>query len=125
MSTASAEEILRRLTIGESRLLSAVVGSGGATLPRSGLDLRTEQLLRIAALIALDAPESSYRGTVDEAQRAGASIDDLVAVLVAVAAQVGSARVTSAAPKIAIAAGYDVEADLDRFGPDEGSDSRH
>jgi alkylhydroperoxidase/carboxymuconolactone decarboxylase family protein YurZ len=124
MSTASAEEILRRLTIGESRLLSAVVGSG-ATLPRSGLDLRTEQLLRIAALIALDAPESSYRGAVDEAQRAGASIDDLVAVLVAVAAQVGSARVTSAAPRIAIAAGYDVEADLDRFGPDEGSDSRH
>jgi len=38
-------------------------------------------------------------------------------VLTAVAGPVGSARVISTAPRIALAAGYDVEAALERVGP--------
>jgi alkylhydroperoxidase/carboxymuconolactone decarboxylase family protein YurZ len=118
MAASSAEEMFRRLTIGEPRLLAAVAQQdpGIADAPR--LDPMTEALLSVAALIALDAPESSYRTVVDAAQRSGASLDDLLAVLVAVAGEVGSARVTSAAPRIALAAGYDVEADIDRYDPD-------
>ena len=41
------------------------------------------------------------------------TLDDLLAVLLAVAGEVGSARVVSAAPRIALAAGYDVEAALE------------
>jgi hypothetical protein len=81
------------------------------------LDCRTESLLRVATLIAIDAPPASYRSTVDAARQAGASLDDLLAVLVAVAEQVGSARVASAAPRIALAAGYDVEAALEELDP--------
>jgi 4-carboxymuconolactone decarboxylase len=40
---------------------------------------------------------------------AGATLDELVAVLFSVAGSVGSARILSAAPRIAMAAGYDVE----------------
>ena len=40
-------------------------------------------------------------------------MEDLFAVLVAIADDVGSARVISAAPRIALAAGYDVEAALE------------
>jgi hypothetical protein len=50
---------------------------------------------------------------VEEAQRLGARQEDLLATLLAVAGIVGSARVVSAAPRIALAAGYDVEAALE------------
>ena len=49
--------------------------------------------------------------------RVGADLEDLLAVLLAVAEQVGYPRVIGAAPRIAMAAGYDVEADLDRNEP--------
>ena len=74
-------------------------------------------MLQIAALIALDAPLSSYRPVVEVAQRLGARLDDLLAVLIAVAGTVGSARIVSAAPLIALAAGYDVEEALERIDP--------
>jgi hypothetical protein len=45
--------------------------------------------------------------------RAGATLDDLLAALIAVAGSVGSPRVVSAAPRIALAAGYDVDAALE------------
>jgi hypothetical protein len=40
---------------------------------------------------------------------AGATVDDIVGVLIAVAPTVGLARVVSAAPQLAAAIGYDVE----------------
>jgi hypothetical protein len=45
--------------------------------------------------------------------RAGATLDDLLAALIAVAGSVGTPRVVSAAPRIALAAGYDVDAALE------------
>lgn len=110
---ATAEDGFRRLAIGDQRMLASVCGLEGATADLPRLDARTEALLRIAALVALDAPPSSFRTEVDDALRAGARITDLLALLVAVAGAVGSARVVSAAPRIALAAGYDVEAALE------------
>jgi alkylhydroperoxidase/carboxymuconolactone decarboxylase family protein YurZ len=113
----SAEDAFRRLTIGEPGFLAAIADTsrGGAAVTR--LDCRTESLLRVATLVALDAPPSSYRAAVDEAMGAGATLDDLLAVLAAVAGQVGSARIASAAPRIALAAGYDVEAAFEAIDP--------
>jgi 4-carboxymuconolactone decarboxylase len=110
----TAEETFRRLTIGDAALLSAItdLDSGDPALGR--LDERSEALVRIGALVALDAPQSSYFAAVETAQRAGASLDDLLADLLAIAGLVGSARVVSAAPRIALAAGYDVDAALER-----------
>ena len=42
--------------------------------------------------------------------RAGATLEDLLATLVATIEAVGVPRVVSAAPRIALAAGYDVDA---------------
>jgi 4-carboxymuconolactone decarboxylase len=113
----SAEDGFRRLTIGDPGLVASVAGPEGRSLDVQCLDARTEALLRIGALIALDAPPSSYRPVVEAAQRAGVRLEDLLAVLVAVAGAVGSARIVSAAPKIALAAGYDVEAALEEIVP--------
>ncbi len=113
MTVQSVKDAFRRLTIGDAGAVSALASAGGGGLDTIHLDPRTETLLRIGALIALDAPPSSYRTAVDEALTAGAQLEDLLAVLVAVAGPVGSARVISAAPKLALAAGYDVEAALE------------
>ena len=109
----SAEEAFRRLTIGDQALIGAMADAGRSDPGVRRLDERTEALLWIGALVALDAPQSSYQAAVGAAQRAGAVLDDLLAVVVAVASAVGSARVISAAPRIALAAGYDVEAALE------------
>ena len=111
--TVSAEEAFRRLTIGEASLVDVSGERGRAAHEAWHLDARTEALLCLGALVAIDGPAASYRSTVEAAQRSGARLDDLLAVLIAVAGTVGSARVLSAAPKVALAAGYDVEAALE------------
>ena len=113
----SAEDGFRRLTIGDPRLITSVARPDALPAAASRLDGRTEALLQVAALIALDAPLSSYRPVVEVAQRLGARLDDLLAVLIAVAGTVGSARVVSAAPRLAMAAGYDVEEALEQIDP--------
>ena len=110
---ASVEEAFRRLTIGDPEFVASVAARDTSIRRVSHLDARTEALMRIAALVALDAPRSSYRSAVAAAQIAGARLEDLFAVLVAIVDDVGSARVISAAPRIALAAGYDVEAALE------------
>jgi 4-carboxymuconolactone decarboxylase len=113
----SAEEGFRRLAIGDGALLAEVADpNGDAGVFR--LDQRTESLIRVAALVPIDAPQSSYGTAVEAAMRAGATLDDLLAALIAVAGSVGSPRVVSAAPRIALAAGYDVDAALE--GTDAG-----
>jgi alkylhydroperoxidase/carboxymuconolactone decarboxylase family protein YurZ len=109
----SVEEAFRRLTIGDLEFAAAIADRKGREISGTRLDSRTEALLRLGALVALDAPASSYRAVVAAALRAGARLEDLFAVLTAVAGEVGSAKVVAAAPSIALAAGYDVEADLE------------
>lgn len=113
----SAETTLLRLTIGEPHLLAAMVNSGDDETGPIRLDERSEALVQIGALVALDAPATAYGNAVQSALEAGATLDDLVAVLYAVAVSVGSAKIVSAAPKIAITAGYDVEAALEAREP--------
>ncbi len=109
----STEDTFCRLTIGDPGLMAAIADPVGRPAVAPSLDGRTEAMVRIAALIALDAPASSYRAAVQDAQRSGATLDDLLTVLLALAGTVGSARIVSAAPKVAIAAGYDVEEAID------------
>jgi alkylhydroperoxidase/carboxymuconolactone decarboxylase family protein YurZ len=108
-----AEEAFRRLTIGDTGLIASLGDDDESTRLGVRLDPRTEALVRIGALIALDAPPASFRCAVEDAQRVGARQEDLLAALMAVAGIVGTPRIVSAAPRIALAAGYDVEAALE------------
>jgi len=69
------------------------------------LAAETVALVRIATLIALDAPPASYGRQVTVALEAGASAEDILGVLRAVAPQVGTARVVAAAPELMLALG--------------------
>jgi alkylhydroperoxidase/carboxymuconolactone decarboxylase family protein YurZ len=72
---------------------------------RSGLDPRTFSLVKIAALIALDAPPSSYLWQVANALDAGCTPGDLLGVLQAIAPQVGGPKIVAAAPELMVALG--------------------
>jgi 4-carboxymuconolactone decarboxylase len=110
----SSEEILRRLAIGDRTLIAALAGSGEERPEAARLDELTESLIRLAVLVPLDASQSSYQAAVEAAIRAGASLEDLLATLVATIEAVGVPRVVSAAPRIALAAGYDVDAAIEQ-----------
>jgi len=71
----------------------------------SGLDPRTFSLVKIAALVALDAPPASYLWQVANALDSGATPNEIVGVLRAIAPQVGGPRCIAAAPEIMVALG--------------------
>ena len=89
-----------------------MVLSNGVQLPIGEvLRPKVELLVRLGALLALGASTTSLRRTVNRAQEAGATEVEIVGVLIAVAPAMGLARVVSSAPRLALAIGYDIEAD--------------
>lgn len=104
---------LRRLTVRDDDLVDSVLGSDSASVAASCLDAKTHALVRIGALIAQDAAPQSYASCVDDARRAGAGDEEIVGTLIAAMRVVGSPRVVSAAPKLGLALGYDVDAALE------------
>ena len=67
--------------------------------------------MKIAALVALDAPPASYLWQVKAALDAGAEPREILGVLTAVAPQTGLTRVVAAAPEIMIALGLELPAE--------------
>ena len=110
---AGFRERLRRLSINDRHYLDAVLGAGSGAECSGDLDPRSSALVRLGALIALDGPSPAFDWEVAAALAAGVSKDQLVDVLVTTAPLIGSAHVVSAAPKLARALDYDVDADLE------------
>ncbi len=104
------KETLRCLALNDEGFVESVLGLGRDTVDVSGLDQKTHALVRLGAALAVDAAPSSYQSAIDPALAAGATIDEIVGTLIAVAPTVGLARVVSAAPELALALGYDLEA---------------
>jgi 4-carboxymuconolactone decarboxylase len=102
---ADTHQTLSGVATGDTSLLEELLGLREAQVESSALDSRTFALVKIAALIALDAPPASYAWQVGNALGEGASPEDILAVLTAVAPQVGMPRVVAAAPEIMVALG--------------------
>jgi alkylhydroperoxidase/carboxymuconolactone decarboxylase family protein YurZ len=98
-------DALAGLTMGDPNFLAEALELREMHQKRTGLDARTFSLVKIAALIARDAPPASYLWQVPNALDAGATPEDIVGVLRAVAPQVGGPSVVAAAPEIMIALG--------------------
>jgi 4-carboxymuconolactone decarboxylase len=110
-----AEQLLRDLAAGDERVLTSVLDVSRRHLgdPRLGsgraLPAETFALVHLAALLATGGSTTSLRWAVEVALQSGAEDDEIVEVLVTVAAILGSARVVAAAPRLALAIGYDIE----------------
>jgi alkylhydroperoxidase/carboxymuconolactone decarboxylase family protein YurZ len=76
------------------------------SIEASALDEESLMLVRIAALVAVDAPPSSYLLNIGAAGDVGIDADQVQGVLAAVAPIVGTARIASAAGNMMRALGF-------------------
>jgi alkylhydroperoxidase/carboxymuconolactone decarboxylase family protein YurZ len=105
MTTQTPERTLDAMAHGERPVLEQLAQMHLNTLSNSGLDEHTYHLVRVAALIAMDAAPASYLANLAVAREAGMTAADLQGVAVAIAPIVGSARVVDAAGSIVRAFG--------------------
>jgi alkylhydroperoxidase/carboxymuconolactone decarboxylase family protein YurZ len=107
------EERFRRLSLNDEPLIEMLLGSRDDGAPPA-LEPKTAALVRIAGLLAMDAETPTYQWAVTEALGCGATPDEVLGVLITIAPAVGQARVVSAAPKLGLALGHDVQIALEQ-----------
>jgi hypothetical protein len=110
------EELLRQLAASDDGALRSVLALAtkpgcGCTGFEAALTAKIRTLVRLAALLASDASITSIRWAAEQAGCAGADVDEITAVLVAVGPDVGVPQIVGCAPRLALALGYDVELD--------------
>ena len=110
-----SERTLLSLALNDEPSIQSALTVDGDPQTGSVLDPRTQALVRLGVCIALDAAPASYGWSVEAALAAGATVEEIVGTLLAVAPVVGVARVVTAAPALAGALGYDIESALERL----------
>jgi len=103
---------LAELALGDPELLGEGLELRAELQRRSGLDARSFALVKVAALMALDAPPASYLWQVSTALEAGVTPEDLIGVLRAIAPQIGGPKVVAAAPELMVALGLSLPDDV-------------
>ena len=93
--------------------LLARMTEDSVALSRASLDPDEIMLIRLAALVAADAPAASYAINLEAMADVGIDADRVRGVLAAVAPIVGTARVASATGKLVAALGVAIDAELD------------
>jgi len=104
------QQKLAGISAGDAKFIEDAVGLREAAREVTGLDPATFALVKIAALIALDAPPASYAWQVANALEEGVTPEDIVGVLFAVAPQVGGPRAIAAAAEVTLALGLSLPA---------------
>lgn len=94
------------MATGDAPVLETVMEMTAVSLSHTELDSATVIALRLAALIAVDAPPASYLLHVGPAADSGLTLDAVQDILVSIAPIVGTARTVSAAAKIVEALGF-------------------
>jgi len=92
----------------QTPVLDTLADMTAASLARNSLAPRELMLVRLAALIAMDAAPASYLLNAGPAEESGVTADDIQGVMIGIAPVVGAPRVVSAAGKILRALGLAV-----------------
>jgi 4-carboxymuconolactone decarboxylase len=111
--TVRFQETLRKLAMIDEGFVEDQAGLGLDPAGKSALDPKTAALLRVAVSVALGSPAVCLEWSTGRALAAGASEDEITGVLLAIAPVAGLGRVVSAAPEVATALGYDIDAALE------------
>ena len=99
----------------ESPILDLLAAMNLAGIEASSLDAQSLMLVRMAALVAVDAPPVSYMLNLEMAGDVDVDSEAIEGMLAAIAPIVGSARVASAAGKMVRALGLEISlAELDQ-----------
>jgi 4-carboxymuconolactone decarboxylase len=118
---AHEEEQLRRLALHDEAFIEyllAVSLNPSVHDEPCRLAPKTQALVRLAALLALGASPVSYQWNVGAALDAGATADEILGTMIAVAPISGIARVVQATPDVALPIGYDLDAAFEELDPD-------
>ncbi|MGO9161080.1 MAG: carboxymuconolactone decarboxylase family protein [Streptosporangiaceae bacterium] len=105
----------------ETPVLDTLADITAASVEHNSLPPRELMMVRLAALIAVDAPAASYLLNAGAAQDSGVTAEDIQAVMIGVAPLVGTARVVSAGANILRALGLAI-AVADAELADDGDD---
>jgi predicted RecB family endonuclease len=92
----------------DSPILDLLMGMNLAGMEASTLDAQTLMLVRMAALVAVDAPPVSYMLNLRAAGEVEVDAAQVEGMLAGIAPIVGSARVASAAGKMVRALGLEL-----------------
>lgn len=93
----------------ETPLLDLIGDMTAASLEASSLDAQALMLVRIAALVAVDAPPASYLLNLGAASDVGVDEQQVTGVLAAIAPIVGGPRIVAATGNIARALGFAID----------------
>jgi 4-carboxymuconolactone decarboxylase len=107
-------DCLRLLALNDAAFVEGC--TTGITGDSPALAAREVALARLGALIAVGAAVASYGEFVDAALDAGVTAAEIVDVLVRIIPVAGAPRVVREAPKLAMALGYDVDAESQEGG---------
>jgi alkylhydroperoxidase/carboxymuconolactone decarboxylase family protein YurZ len=111
--TVRFQETLRRLAMIDEGFVEDDAGLSLGLTGISALDHKTAALLQLGVAVATGSPAVSLEWSTGRALAAGASEDEIADVLLAIAPVAGLGRVVCAAPGVAIALGYDIEAAME------------
>jgi alkylhydroperoxidase/carboxymuconolactone decarboxylase family protein YurZ len=89
-------------------VLDSLLALTAVSLEEGTLEAREHMLVRLAALVAVGAPDASYLLNAGAAADVGVTIEDVQGMLVAVAPIVGTPRVLAGAAGITTALGFAV-----------------
>jgi Carboxymuconolactone decarboxylase family len=90
----------------ETPVLDTLADLTAASLEHNSLPARELMLVRLAALIAVDAPPASYLANAQVAADSGVTAEDVQGVMIGVAPVVGTPRVVLAGGNILRALGF-------------------
>jgi alkylhydroperoxidase/carboxymuconolactone decarboxylase family protein YurZ len=107
---ARFQETLRRLAIFDEGFVGAGFGLDLAGTP--ALDAKTTALLQVAVSVAIGSSEVCLQWSAGRALAAGATKDEITDVLSVIIPVAGLGRIVSAAPGVATALEYDIDAAL-------------
>jgi 4-carboxymuconolactone decarboxylase len=99
-SESPSQSALSSVAMGDAPVLERLVAMNLDSMENSELDPKTYFLVRIAALVAMDAAPVSYLINLGLAADVGVTLEDAQGTLIAIAPVVGSARVASAAGNV-------------------------
>jgi 4-carboxymuconolactone decarboxylase len=102
------------LSTSETPVLDLLKDMTASSLDATSLDEQTLMLVRIAALVAVDAPAASYALNLEAASAIGIDAEQVRGVLAGIAPIVGTARVVAATSSLVKALAIELEiAELD------------
>lgn len=111
--TVRFQETLRKLAMIDEGFVADEAGLGLSLAGTSALDPKTAALLQLGASVAAGPSAVSLEWSTGRALAAGATEDEIADVLLVIAPVAGLGRVVRAAPGVAAALGYDIEAALE------------